>query len=141
MYLLFKALHLVFLVTWFSGLFYLPRLFIYHVAAKDQVSIERFKLMEWRLFYIILLPSSLLTTGFACSMLVLVPGLLQQPWIHLKLTVALILLGYQWSLWRMLGAFAKDKNCYSEKFFRVYNEVPSLFLIVGVIVAVFKPGG
>jgi protoporphyrinogen IX oxidase len=141
LYLWFKALHIIFLVTWFAGLFYLPRLFVYHVNIQDKPSKERFQIMEARLFYIIMLPSSLLTSFFALAMLVLQPAYLPQAWIHIKLSIVLLLFLYQGWLWMMMQAFAKEANRYSERFFRYYNEVPSILLIIGVLAAVFKPGG
>ena len=120
-----KALHIIFVVTWFAGLFYLPRLFIYHVAAKDEISIARFKVMERRLYNGIMTPSAV----FA-----LVPGLtlfLQygigagSAWMHAKLALVAILVAHHIYLGLLLREFAHDRNRHSETFYRWLNEIPA----------------
>lgn len=135
-----KALHIIFVVTWFAGLFYLPRLFIYHVAAKDEISIERFKVMERRLYNGIMTPSAV----FA-----LVPGLtlyLQygigagNAWMHAKLFLVAILVAHHIYLGLLLREFAHDRNRHSETFYRWLNEIPAApVLFIVVFLVVLKP--
>lgn len=136
--LLLKAFHIVFVVTWFAGLFYLPRLFVYHAATTDTVSIERFKLMERRLFGMMTLGATL-TVGLGIAMLVVAPGYLAFHWLHAKLTLVAVLLGYHTWCYRLLLAFRADANRHSERWFRWFNEAPSLLLIGIVLLVVVKP--
>lgn len=136
--LLLKAFHIVFVVTWFAGLFYLPRLFVYHAATTDTVSVERFKLMERRLFGMMTLGATL-TVGFGIAMLVVAPGYLAFHWLHAKLTLVAVLLGYHIWCYRLLLAFRADANRHSERWFRWFNEAPSLLLIGIVLLVVVKP--
>lgn len=136
--LLLKAFHIVFVVTWFAGLFYLPRLFVYHAATTDTVSIERFKLMERRLFGMMTLGATL-TVGLGIAMLVVAPGYLAFHWLHAKLTLVAVLLGYHIWCYRLLLAFRADANRHSERWFRWFNEAPSLLLIGIVLLVVVKP--
>jgi protoporphyrinogen IX oxidase len=139
-----KAFHIVFMVTWFSGLFYLPRLFVYHCSANDAVSQGRFCAMERKLFVLmtigaagtiffgVLLISGIL--GIAGR-----PELLDAPWLRMKLLLALVLIVYHVWLWLLHRDFANYRNPHSAKFYRWINEVPALFLILMVILAVIKP--
>lgn len=136
--LLLKAFHIVFVVTWFAGLFYLPRLFVYHAATTDTVSIERFKLMERRLFGMMTLGATL-TVSLGIAMLVVAPGYLAFHWLHAKLTLVAVLLGYHIWCYRLLLAFRADANRHSERWFRWFNEAPSLLLIGIVLLVVVKP--
>ncbi len=133
-----KAFHVVFVVTWFAGLFYLPRLFVYHADATDSLSIERFKIMERRL-YIIMSMGASLTGVFGILMLVAVPGYLQMGWIHAKLTLVLLLIGYHLWCKQLVRAFAADRNTHSQRWYRWFNEAPSVLLIAIVMLAVVKP--
>ncbi|MDE0093021.1 MAG: CopD family protein [Gammaproteobacteria bacterium] len=135
-----KALHLIFAVAWFAALFYLPRLFVYHAEAEDSISIERFKTMERRLHLGILMPSSLLTLVFglwitSLTWYVLISSL----WYWLKLLCILLLFAYQGMCSRFRREFAEDRNTRSAKFFRWFNEVPLIFLIAIIFLAVLKP--
>lgn len=133
-----KALHIVFVVTWFAGLFYLPRLFMYHTASSDALSIERFKVMERRLFVITSI-GAVLTVLFGIAMLVAVPNYLQFAWLHTKLTLVVLLIGYHVWCGRLLRAFADNRNPHSQRWYRWFNEAPSVLLIAIVILAVVKP--
>jgi len=134
----FKAFHVVFVVTWFAGLFYLPRLFVYHAVTTDQISLDRFKVMEHRL-YIITTIGAALAALFGIAMLVAVPGYLQMGWIHAKLGLVLVLVGYHVWCRQLVRVFAEDRNTHSQRWYRWFNEAPSLLLIAIVILAVVKP--
>lgn len=133
-----KAFHVVFVVTWFAGLFYLPRLFVYHAVTTDQISLERFKVMERRL-YIIMTIGALLAALFGIAMLVAAPAYLQMGWIHAKLGLVLLLVGYHLWCRQLVQVFAKDRNTHSQRWYRWFNEAPSVLLIAIVILAVVKP--
>ena len=132
-----KAFHIVFVVTWFAGLFYLPRLFLYHAAAGDTVSIERFQTMEKRLFGIMTIGATL-TVLFGVSILSIVPGLLQAGWLHAKLTLVLALIAYHGYCYLLMRDLRNGRKR-SSRWYRVFNEVPSLLLIAIVVLAVVKP--
>jgi putative membrane protein len=132
-----KAFHIVFVVTWFAGLFYLPRLFMYHAAATDALSIERFQTMEKRLFAIMTIGATL-TLLFGLSMLRIAPGLLQAGWLHAKLTLVLVLIGYHAWCYRLLRDLRAGRKR-SSTWYRVFNEVPSVLLIAIVVLVVVKP--
>src|SRR5688572_30551556 len=137
-YLWFKALHVTFVVAYFSGLFYLPRLFVYHADAKDQVSHDRFVIMERRLYGLIHLAGGLAVL-FGILMVVTSPSLLQMHWLQVKLVLVVGLLVYQVWCKRLLVAFRDGRNTRSAKWFRMFNEVPALVLIAIAILAVVKP--
>jgi putative membrane protein len=139
-YLWLKAFHIIFVVTWFAGLFYLPRIFVYHSSADDAPSRERFKVMEAKLYRIIMRPSMLLATGLGVWLLVLGwDSFAGSLWLWVKLTAVLGLLGYHHYCARLIRAFAADENPHSEKFYRWFNELPALVLILAVIMVVVKP--
>ena len=133
-----KAFHIIFVVTWFAGLFYLPRLFVYHVAATDTVSLERFRVMERRLFGIMTI-GGLLAALFGISMIVMAPAYLRLGWLHIKLTLVLALIGYHIWCYRLMVALREGRNTHSERWYRLFNEVPALLLISIVLLAVLKP--
>lgn len=137
-----KAFHVIFVVTWFAGLFYLPRLFIYHAQSTDALSIARFKIMQRRLLAITHI-GGLLAVFFGLALLwwwiVHAPDYLRQGWLHAKLALVVLLIGFHVSLIVHVRRFAQDRNCRSVGWFRWYNEVPSLLLVVIVIAAVVKP--
>jgi putative membrane protein len=139
LYLWAKAFHIIAVVTWFAALFYLPRLFVYHQGARDSISIERFKVMEDKLYRIIMRPSMVVALTFGIAMLVLSPGLLAQPWLWLKLLGVVALLAYHHYCARLVKAFAADASPHGERFYRVFNEAPALLLIGIVILVVVKP--
>jgi putative membrane protein len=132
-----KAFHIVFVVTWFAGIFYLPRLFLYHAAATDTVSIERFQTMEKRLFGIMTIGATL-TLLFGVSLLSVVPGLLQAGWLHAKLTLVLVLIAYHGWCYLLMRDLRNGRKR-SSTWYRVFNEVPSVLLIAIVVLAVVKP--
>jgi putative membrane protein len=133
-----KAFHIVFVVTWFAGLFYLPRLFVYHAAALDEVGRERFKVMERRLFVMMTI-GAVLAAFFGISLLTMVPAYLESGWLHVKLVLVLLLAGYHAWCYRLMRAFSRDDNRHSERWYRAFNEVPTLFLIAIVVLATVKP--
>ncbi len=139
-YLWLKAFHIIFVVTWFAGLFYLPRLFVYHSSATDQISKDRFKVMESKLYRIIMNPSMVLAVGLGIWLLVETwQAFSGQGWIWLKIFLVVLLIGYHHYCLRIMKSFATDQVPHSEKFFRIFNEVPALVLIVAVILVVVKP--
>lgn len=139
LYLWVKAFHIIAVVTWFAALFYLPRLFVYHQAATDTISRDRFKVMEHKLYRIIMRPSMIVALTFGIGMLLLNPGFLAQPWMWLKLLGVVALLGYHHYCARLVRAFAADASPHGERFYRMFNEAPALLLIGIVILVVVKP--
>ena len=133
-----KAFHIVFVVTWFAGLFYLPRLYVYHAGTQDPVSVERFKIMERRLFTMMTIGATLAAL-FGVGMILMAPSYLQFGWLHAKLTFVAALIAYHVWCYRLLLAFRDNRNQHSEKWYRAFNEVPTLFLIAIVILVVVKP--
>jgi putative membrane protein len=136
-----KALHLIFMVTWFAGLFYLPRLFVYHAMSEDSLSIERFKIMERKLYYGIMMPGGLLTLLFGFWTLWLngwaaYAGML---WLHVKLVLVALLVIYHLYCGKLLQDFKYDRNRHSHVWYRVFNEIPVIFLIAIIILAVVRP--
>lgn len=138
-YLWIKALHVVFVVTWFAGLFYLPRLFVYHVESTEAAVCAQLKIMERRLLGITHIGGAL-AIAFGIWTLALAPALLKQPWLHAKLTLVLTLIAYHLYLVRMKNQFAADAFRRSSRWLRVFNEIPALLLIAIVVLAVVKPG-
>ena len=137
-YLWFKAFHITFVVAYFAGLFYLPRLFVYHADAKDTISHDRFVIMERRLYGLTHMAAGLAVL-FGILMVVTSPALLQMHWLHAKLTLVVLLIVYQGWCKKLLVAFREKRNVKSAKWFRVFNEVPALLLIGIAILAVVKP--
>lgn len=136
-----KALHVVFMVTWFAALFYLPRLFVYHVAALaegDAAGSARFKIMERKLFIMMTL-GAVLTTVFGLATLFSEPWYLQQGWLHLKLALVGLLYAYHYWCWRLVVAFREDRNTHSDPWYRWFNEAPTLLLLGCVLLVVVKP--
>jgi protoporphyrinogen IX oxidase len=136
-----KAMHLIFMVTWFAGLFYLPRLFVYHAMSEDEISNERFKVMERKLFYGIMTPGMILTFIFGVWMLIdYAWGLYGQAgWLHVKLGLLSIMLVYHFYCGKWLLDFKHDRNQRSHVYYRWINEIPVLFLIAIVFLATLKP--
>ncbi|MEJ2043026.1 MAG: protoporphyrinogen oxidase HemJ [Reinekea sp.] len=134
-----KAFHIIFVITWMAGIFYLPRLFVYHASAEDQPSIERFKVMERKLYRGIMIPSMILTLVFGIWLLFLVPGYLKMGWLHAKLTLVVGLLGYHHYCGYLLKKFRDDQNTRNHVWFRWFNEIPVFALIAIVILVVVKP--
>jgi len=133
-----KAWHVIFMVTWFAGLFYLPRLFVYHAATADRAGAERFCVMERRLFAIMTI-GAVLTAVFGFWLLARNPALLQTGWLRAKLVLVLALAAYHAWCWRLLRDFAAGRNVRSPRWYRWFNEAPSLLLIGIVLLAVARP--
>ncbi len=133
-----KAFHVIAMATWFAGLFYLPRLFVYHADAQDPVGVERFRIMERRLFAIMTIGAAL-TLGFGIAMLVAAPSYLSMGWLHAKLLLVALAVAYHAYCYKFTRDFAQNRNTRSSKWYRVFNEVPSVLLIGIVVLAVLKP--
>lgn len=138
-YLWVKAVHLMAVISWMAGMFYLPRLFVYHCQVeKGSASSELFKVMERRLIRAIMIPAMVLSWVLGLIMAV-DGGLFSQPWFHVKLTCVLAMTGIHFHLARCRTAFAEDRNTRSERYFRILNEGPTLLMIVIVIMVIVKP--
>lgn len=135
--LLVKALHIVFMVTWFAGLFYLPRLFVYHALSHDAISVERFKVMERKLYYGIMTPGAVLTIVFG-AWLWLGYGI-GGAWLHAKLALVALLVGYHLYCGKLLGDFKHDRNRRGHVWYRWFNELPVVLLIAIVLLVTIKP--
>ncbi len=133
-----KAWHVIFMVTWFAGLFYLPRLFVYHASASDAAGIERFRVMEARLFAIMTI-GAILTAVFGVWLLARNPALLETGWLRAKLALVLLLVGYHVWCGRLVRTLAAGKSAHSARWYRWFNEIPSLLLIGIVLLAVARP--
>jgi putative membrane protein len=133
-----KAFHVIAVVTWFAGLFYLPRLYVYHADATDSISIARFKIMERRLFVIMTI-GAVASTGLGAAMLVAAPVYLSMEWLRIKLLLALLLIAYHGFCYKLMRDFAQNRNTHNARWYRGFNEVPSLLLIAIVLLAVVKP--
>lgn len=132
-----KALHISFMVTWFAGLFYLPRLFVYHAMSNDAISIERFKIMERKLYFGIMTPGAVLTIVFGLW-LWLGYGI-TGGWMHAKLFLVLILVIYHLYCGKLLNDFKHGCNRFGHVFYRWFNEFPVLILFAVIILVVVKP--
>jgi putative membrane protein len=133
-----KALHVVFVVTWFAGLFYLPRLYVYHAVTTDAPGLARFVVMERRLFFIMSL-GALLAVLFGLAMILAAPDYLAQGWLRLKLLLVALLIGYHFWCYRLMRSLRLGVNPHSQRWYRWFNELPSLLLVAIVILAVVKP--
>ena len=134
----FKALHVAFMVTWFAGLFYLPRLFIYHAEAIDPPSRQRFTLMEKRLFAIMTI-GAVVTALFGVLLLIINPGLLSKVWFQVKLFFLAAMVIYHWRCWQWIAALASKTETQETRGLRWFNEIPVVFLLIIVLLAVLKP--
>jgi len=135
-----KAFHIIFMVTWFAGLFYLPRLFVYHAGTTDAVGNERFKVMERKLYAIMTIGA--VGTVFFGTWLLIVnwwPVFGQAHWLHLKLVLVALLIAYHVYCGKLTADFRHDRNRHGHVFYRWVNEVPALLLIGIVILAIVKP--
>jgi len=135
-YELVKSFHIIFVITWFAALFYLPRLFVYHADAKDNISNERFKVMERKLFVMMTIGGSLavlfglwLWLGFGIT----------GTWLHIKLALVLVLIAYHVYCGKIVAEFRNDRNTRNDRFYRMLNEFPTLILFAVVILVVVKP--
>lgn len=138
-----KALHIIFMTTWFAGLFYLPRLFVYHAMTEsdDSISIERFKVMERKLFYGIMTPGAVLTVLFGLWMLWDYAWVAYSAmgWLHIKMVLIVVLIGYHMWCGKLLIDFKHDRNRHSHVWYRWFNEMPVLILVAIVLLASVKP--
>lgn len=132
-----KALHITFMVTWFAGLFYLPRLFVYHAQAADRTGIERFKLMERKLYFGIMTPGAVLTVVFGVW-LWLGQGY-SGAWLHVKLALVALLVAYHIYCGKLLLDFKHERNRHGHVWYRWFNELPVLLLFAIVLLVVLKP--
>lgn len=139
-----KSLHLIFVITWFAGLFYIPRLFIYHIEAQDKPSpdkeilSEQFKQMSKRLWFIITWPSAILAIVFAIWLLLIQPAYLKMPWMHVKLGFVLLLIIYHLKTHQILNQLQRNTVKYTSKFMRIWNEVSTLILFSVVFLVILK---
>ena len=134
--LLYKTLHIIFMVTWFAGLFYLPRLYVYHAQAEDQISKDRFKIMERKLFWGIMTPGAVLTVLFGV-LLIEYHGM--SYWLKMKILLVFVLALYHVWCGVLLERFKTDNNSHSHVWYRIFNEVPVIFLVLIVALVVYKP--
>jgi protoporphyrinogen IX oxidase len=143
-YLWFKAFHIVGVVAWFAGLFYIGRLFVYHTEANEQpepartILQQQYQLMEKRLYKIIMTPGMVFTVIMAIAMLITAPELLKEPWLHAKLGLVALLVGYHHYCGRLIKQMEQGKFTWGSQQLRGLNEVPTIFLVVIVLLAVFK---
>ena len=131
-----KAFHIIFMVTWFAALFYLPRLYVYHAGATDEISNERFKLMERKLYYGIAAPGAILTILLGIWLIHLLGyGVLSAFWLQVKLVLVSLLVVYHLYCGKLLKDFKHDRNRHSHVWFRWFNELP-VFVLIGVVLLV-----
>ena len=139
-----KALHLIFVITWFAGLFYIPRLFIYHIEASKKtkqeadILVPQLKIMAKRLWYIITWPSAVLCIIFAFWLLLLIPSWIAQSWMHIKLTFVVLLIAYHLKTHQIFLKLQKDKIVYTSMFMRIWNEGATLLLFAIVFLVILK---
>ena len=134
--LLYKTLHIIFMVTWFAGLFYLPRLFVYHAQSEDQISKDRFIIMERKLFWGIMTPGAVLTILFGV-LLIEYHGM--SYWLKMKILLVFLLALYHVWCGILLEKFKADSNPHGHVWYRIFNEVPVIFLVLIVALVVYKP--
>ncbi len=139
-YLWIKSLHLIAVISWMAGIFYLPRLYVYHAEAEKGSELsETFKIMERKLLKIIMNPAMIATWALGLLMLHTNPDLMAQGWMHAKLTLVLLMSGFHGYLARTRKIFLRDENKKTHKFYRQINEIPTLLMMAIVILAVVKP--
>lgn len=135
-----KAFHIISVITWFAGIFYLPRLFVYHAMAEDEVGKERFKVMERKLYRGIMTPSMLIAIGLGIWMAVENWAYYKTAgWFHAKMLLVIFLIGYNHMCGYYLKVFAKDANTRSHTFYRWFNEAPVVLLLGIVILVIVRP--
>ena len=140
-YLLFKSLHLIAVISWMAGLLYLPRIFVYHSEnTKNSNSSNIFKVMEKRLFYYIMTPAMILSWAFGLILIsTLGFSVFNEFWMQIKLICVILLTIYHFYLGKCVVFFSNDQNNNSSKFYRIINEVPTILLIIIVFIVIFKP--
>ena len=134
-----KALHIIFMVTWFAGLFYLPRLFVYHAMTEDESTRAQFRIMERKLYYGIMNPGGVLTVLFGMWLWMGYGIGDQSLWLQLKIGLVIVLVGYHVWCGRLVKRFQKEANVHSHVFYRWFNEFPVLILVGAVLLVVLKP--
>ena len=140
LYLLFKSLHLIAVISWMAGLLYLPRIFVYHSEASHESQKSIFKTMEKKLYNYIMMPAMFLSWLFGIGLIhSLGVSIFSELWMQIKILSILILTYYHFTLGKYLRDFAVDNNQKTSKFFRIYNEIPTIILIVVIFVVIFKP--
>ena len=140
MYLWIKAIHIISIISWMAGLLYLPRIFVYHCEAVDKSQKTIFKTMEKKLYNYIMMPAMLLSWLFGILLIhTLGFPVFSELWMQIKIIAVVILTFYHFTLGKYLNDFAIDSNQKTSKFFRIYNEIPTLILIVVIFVVIFKP--
>jgi putative membrane protein len=132
----YKTLHIAFMVTWFAGLFYLPRLFVYHAMSNDKISHDRFMIMERKLFWGIMTPGAILTVVFGVLLLQYHEILL---WLEIKIYLVILLILYHVWCGKIMYDFKNERNLHSHVWLRIFNEVPVLGLFIIIYLVVFKP--
>ena len=140
LYLLFKSLHLIAVISWMAGLLYLPRIFVYHSEATHESQKDIFKTMERKLYNYIMMPAMLLSWLFGILLIHTITfSVFLELWMQIKIISVTILTYYHFTLGKYLNDFAIDNNQKSSKFFRIYNEIPTIILITVIFVVIFKP--
>jgi protoporphyrinogen IX oxidase len=136
-----KAAHIMFVIFWFAGIFYLPRLFVYHSLATDTIGIERFKVMERKLYRGIMTPSAVIAVLLGVWLLAASwDTFARAGWMHVKLVLVGLLIGYHIYCGRLISAFARDQNKKTDRFFRWFNDAPPLLMLGGIVaLVVVKP--
>jgi protoporphyrinogen IX oxidase len=135
-----KAFHIVFMVMWFAGLFYLPRLFVYHALTSDFEGLERFKVMERKLYRGIMMPAAILTILSGLSLLFWYwPTAIQTSWMQAKLALVTLLVGYHLWCGRLAHSFAQNRNQHGHRWYRWFNEAPVILLLAIVLLIVLNP--
>tara|TARA_B110001452_G_scaffold264732_1_gene268219 strand:+ start:662 stop:1093 length:432 start_codon:yes stop_codon:yes gene_type:complete len=140
LYLLFKSLHLIAVISWMAGLLYLPRIFVYHSETNDSSQKTIFKTMERKLYNYIMMPAMLISWLLGILLLAIIGfSAFSELWLQVKIFAVIILTYYHFTLGKYLNDFATDNNQKTSKFFRIYNEIPTIILIIVVFVVIFKP--
>ncbi len=137
MMLILKSLHIVFVVTWFAGLFYLPRLYVYHAMATDKISIDRFLIMERKLFWGIMTPSGIL--AILSGLWLWLGWGFYGGWLYTKVGFVVLLMGYHFWCYQLFRSFKSNDNRHSHVWYRWFNEIPVVLLFVIVFLVVLKP--
>jgi putative membrane protein len=140
LYLLFKSLHLISVISWMAGLLYLPRIFVYHSEANHDSQRQIFKIMERKLYNYIMMPAMLFSWLFGILLIhSLGFSIFSEVWMQIKTVLVIILTFYHFTLGKYLSDFAVDNNQKTSKFFRIFNEIPTIILIVVIFIVIFKP--
>lgn len=133
-----KAFHIVFVVSWYAGLLYLPRLFVHHVGVDHQAVHEKFVMMEHKLF-IIMTIAAIAASILGIWLLLILSAYMTMGWLHAKLGLYLLLVAYHAYCWKLKGQFARGENTRSDRWYRLFNEIPALILVAVCILVVVKP--